>query len=142
MNSLANLYAAQGEYARAEDLFSRALEAGRRGLGENHPFSLDSMRGLADVDLKQGKYSKAGPLYTSVLQNRRRVLGEEHPDTLSALVSLSRLLLRQQKYGEAEAKLREALETYEKAKIDVWERYHCQKPARCGFGRPEKVRGS
>jgi hypothetical protein len=84
------------------------------------------MSGLPDIYENQAKFAQAEPLYNRVLATRRRVLGMGHVQTLDTLVALGRLLLQQRKYREAEGTLQEALATYEKAKPDLWERYHCQ----------------
>ena len=47
MNNLAVLYLDQGQYAKAEPLFVKALEVRRRVLGEEHPDTLTSMNNLA-----------------------------------------------------------------------------------------------
>jgi hypothetical protein len=43
MNNLANVYAQQGEYGKAETLHTRILEIRRRVLGPEHPDTLMSM---------------------------------------------------------------------------------------------------
>jgi eukaryotic-like serine/threonine-protein kinase len=126
MDNLVDLYDHEGKFEQAEALSSVALEAGRRAVGEEHPVTLDIMRGLAEVYRNQGKYAQAAPLYTKVFEAERRVLGEEHPDTLSTQTSLGRVRLQQLRYGEAEATLRGALKIYERARLDIWERYNCQ----------------
>jgi eukaryotic-like serine/threonine-protein kinase len=126
MDNLVDLYNHEGKYAQARALSAAALEAARRAVGEEHPVTLDILRGLADVYRNQDKYSQAAPLYARVLEAERRVLGEEHPDTLSTMTSLGHVRLQQLKYSEAEATLRAALKVYERAGLDLWERYYCQ----------------
>jgi hypothetical protein len=61
-----------------------------------------------------------------VLDGRRRALGDVHPDTLVAQAKLGLAELSQRKYGAAETTLRDALEAYERAAPDNWNRYNCE----------------
>ena len=47
MNSLANLYRAQGDYSKAEPLYRRALEIFEKALGIDHPDLVETLKGLA-----------------------------------------------------------------------------------------------
>jgi tetratricopeptide (TPR) repeat protein len=81
MNNLAMLYQAQGQFADAEPLFVKALEARRRVLGEEHPHTLISMNNLAAVHMGQGQFAKAEPLFAEASAGARKKLGLEHPTT-------------------------------------------------------------
>jgi tetratricopeptide (TPR) repeat protein len=59
MNSLVRLYQDQGEYEKAEPLFSKALEARRRVLGSQHPDTLETAARLRQLYLDQGKQEQA-----------------------------------------------------------------------------------
>jgi tetratricopeptide (TPR) repeat protein len=107
-------------------LFAKVLKTRGRVLGEEHPSTLLSMRGLALVYLNQGRYDKAEPLLTKGVGGSRRALGERHPDTLASMSWLAYVYLREQRYSNAESLLREAIGGYQKAKIDAWDGYHCQ----------------
>jgi tetratricopeptide (TPR) repeat protein len=71
MRSLASVYATQGEYARAEALFSRALEVCRRALGPEHPATLATLSEIASMYQQQGKYALAEANAAQVLAGRR-----------------------------------------------------------------------
>ena len=49
MNNLASLLQDKGDYAGAEPLYRRALEAGERTLGKEHPNTLTSVNNLASL---------------------------------------------------------------------------------------------
>jgi non-specific serine/threonine protein kinase/serine/threonine-protein kinase len=125
-SGLAGMYADQGKYVQAESLFERAVAAGSHSLGKEHPRTLNAMAGLARVYRAQGKLVESESLYSTVLDARRRVQGAEHPETLSTLNDLADVSLRQRKYAAAESTARNALEGYEKARLDEWERYRSQ----------------
>ncbi len=63
MNNLAGLLAAKGDYAGAEPLYRRALEARERTLGKEHPDTLGSVNDLAGLLASKGDYAGAEPLY-------------------------------------------------------------------------------
>jgi serine/threonine protein kinase/tetratricopeptide (TPR) repeat protein len=126
MQNLALAYVDERKYAQAETLLLNALQRRRRVLGEAHPEALISMNRLAVLYRAEGKYSQAEALFTKALELQRRVLGEEHPDTLNSWAGLGRIRLQQQKYAEAESTLRDALQRFEKATPESWERYNCE----------------
>ncbi len=126
MNNLATLYRDQGKYAQAEPLYSKFFEISRRVLGEGHPYTLKGMDNLAALYRDQGKYAQGEQLYSKFLEVSRRVLGKEHPYTLSGMYGLAQLYVHQGKYAQAEAQLREAISSYQEAKIETWGRYSCQ----------------
>ena len=126
MASLALVYDDQGKYAQAEPLFNKALEVQHRVLGKEHPETLRTMANLAALYRDQGKYEQSQTVYSSVLEARRRVLGTQHPDTLKTMHNLAIVYFKQRKYPQVEVLLRQALNGYEKAIPDAWERYHSQ----------------
>jgi tetratricopeptide (TPR) repeat protein len=126
MLNLAALYDHEGKPAQAIALFQTALQTERSVLGEEHDLTLTTMKGLADAYRSQSKFAQADALYTSALGVRRRVSGAQHPATVNTLAALGQARLLAGKHGEAESILREALQGYEKAGLETWERYQCQ----------------
>ena len=57
-----------GDYKRAEPLLEKALEERRKTLGENHPYTLDSVGHLALLYMAKGEYARAEPLLEMVLE--------------------------------------------------------------------------
>jgi tetratricopeptide (TPR) repeat protein len=49
LNNLADLYGAQGRYARAEPLYQRALAIREKALGPDHPDVATSLSNLAQL---------------------------------------------------------------------------------------------
>ena len=89
MNNLAVLYQDQGQFAKAEPLFVKALEVGRRVLGEEHPDTLIAMNNLADAVLARQETGALGPLVRGGAEDGLETkLGPDHPDTLVAMANL------------------------------------------------------
>jgi len=80
MNNLGVVYRTEGKFAQAEMLQNKVLEANRRVLGEEHPFTLLSMINVAVLYRDQGEYAKAEQLMVKAVDLQSRVLSEEHPD--------------------------------------------------------------
>jgi tetratricopeptide (TPR) repeat protein len=99
----------QGDYAHAEALMTRVLEARRRLLGAEHPDTVDAINDLAVQYQNQGKYAQAETLLKQALVLDRRVLGPEHTNTLRNLNNLGVIYRQEGKYAEAEAQLTAAL---------------------------------
>ena len=79
-----------GNYDKAEKLFSKLLDRFRRlKLGENDPYVLAAMRGLAITYDRQGKHIDAEVLLKQCLDKQKVVLGESHPDTLNTMSILA-----------------------------------------------------
>ncbi|MFT5466683.1 MAG: hypothetical protein ACI8UO_001783 [Verrucomicrobiales bacterium] len=90
-----------GDYAAAEPLYRRALEARERVLGAEHPDTLGSLNNLAALLDAKDDYAAAEPLLRRALEARERVLGAEHPDTLLSLNNLAGFLLERGRAEEA-----------------------------------------
>ena len=79
LNNLARLYYTQGQYAKAEPLYQRALAIREKALGPEHPDvarASTTWRLLYDT---QGQYAKAEPLYQRALAIREKALGPGAP---------------------------------------------------------------
>jgi tetratricopeptide repeat protein len=58
-------------------------------LGDDHPFTLETVNSVA-ADLRAlGNVQAARDLDQDTLERRRRVLGDEHPDTLASARNLA-----------------------------------------------------
>ena len=113
-NCAAGIMTVLGDFAGAETLFRRALEARERLLGPGHPDTLTSVNNLAALLRAKGDYAAAEPLNRRALEVREQLLGPEHPDTLTSVNNLADLLLAKGDYAAAEPLNRRALEVYER----------------------------
>ena len=73
----------QGNYTKAEKLYSKLLDILRSEYGENDRGTLGAMNDLANTYINQGKYDEAEALYKQCLDKRRTILGDNHPHTLT-----------------------------------------------------------
>ncbi len=85
-----------------------------KGLGSEHPFTLNSVNNLAELYQAQGRYGDAEPLLQRALAAREKMLGPAHPDTLTSVNNLAGLYYAQGRYGDAEPLLQQALAASEK----------------------------
>jgi len=98
-----------GDYAGAEPLCRRALEASERVLGPEHPDTLVSVNNLAGLLLRKGDYAGAEPLYRRALEGLLRIsatMARAHPN-LNTFVGNYAGLLR--KMGQSEDQIKSRL---------------------------------
>ncbi len=114
LSCLGSVLQARGDYAGAEPLYRRELEASERVLGPEHPSTLTGVNNLAGLLESQGDYAGAEPLYRRALEACERVLGPEHPSTLTGVNNLACLLERKGDHAGAEPLFRRALEARER----------------------------
>jgi tetratricopeptide (TPR) repeat protein len=74
------LYDNQGQYAKVEPLYQRALAIREKALGPEHPDVATSLNHLAWLYHNQGQYAKAEPLYERTLAICEKAFGEDHPN--------------------------------------------------------------
>jgi len=82
-------YQKMGDYEAAQPHMERALAIRRRQLGEEHPATLTSLKGLGTLYLDWGRYQEAEPSLVRAFAIRKRILGEEHRDTLESMSDLA-----------------------------------------------------
>ncbi|KAJ7683057.1 hypothetical protein B0H14DRAFT_2655023 [Mycena olivaceomarginata] len=76
---------------RAEDQYHIVVEKSIRILGENHPSTLQAIRGLGMMYLASGELKKTEALLTVVFDKQKKILGKEHPDTIFTMDHLAML---------------------------------------------------
>ena len=99
----ANIYIHQGEYARAEELYRKALEAFEKSEAPQNSMVAGGLSNLALACCAQGKLEEAERLYKRSLQMTEEALGANHPSLALALVGYGRCYERNGKFAEAEA---------------------------------------
>ena len=99
----ANIYIHQGEYARAEELYRKALEAFEKSEAPQNSMVAGGLSNLALACCAQGKLEEAERLYKRSLQLTEEALGVEHPLLALTLVGYGRCYERNGKFAEAEA---------------------------------------
>jgi tetratricopeptide (TPR) repeat protein len=91
-----------GQYNKASELCSVALQVRESTLGPEHPNTLQSLNDMGVFLGFQGQHSEANVVRRRALEARNRVLGEHHPDTLESINGLALTFSSQGQYKEAE----------------------------------------
>jgi CHAT domain-containing protein/tetratricopeptide (TPR) repeat protein len=102
-------------YARAEQVFKRALRIHEVRLGRDHPAVAATLNDLALVYQEQGRHDEAEPLLRRCLHIRERCFRKDHPAVAQSLNNLAALYQEQGRFTEAEPLCRRCLrlrETY------------------------------
>ena len=89
LNNLAGYYASLGDYNKAVELGTMAMNIRKEALGENHPVYATSLSNLAGYYDNLGNYNKAVELGTKAMEIQRKTLGENHPNYATALNNLA-----------------------------------------------------
>src|SRR5262249_49735006 len=122
LNNLATLYQAQGQYAKAEPLFLRALQIYEDKLGKDHPHVVNALNNLAALCLAQGQDATAEPpphsaradlLAHLALKIHEDKFGKNHPHVANSLNILATLYQAQGQYAKAEPLFQRALQISE-----------------------------
>ena len=91
----------QGQYAKAEPLYERALVIREKTLGMEHPNVAACLNNLAELYRAQGRYGTAEPLYQRALAIWEKALGPEHPHVAICLENYALLLQKMRHRKEA-----------------------------------------
>jgi len=108
MNNLALLLESKGDYAGAQPLYERALEASERVLGAEHPSTLTSVNNLAGLLESKGDYAGAQPLYERALEGLlsiSRKMGSAHPNLQACIGNYARCL---EKMGRSQESIQQS----------------------------------
>lgn len=87
----------------------QALHIRREYLGNDHPFTLESIAHLGSLLQVKGQYVDAEPYHREALEGYEREFGEEHPGTFAAKQRMGTLLSDQGEHEKAERYLSDAL---------------------------------
>ena len=90
-----------GDYAKAVEYGTQAVEIYRSVLGERHPYYVGVLSNLAVDYSSLGDYAKAVEVGTQAMEIRRSVLGERHPDYATSLNNLALNYSRLGDYSKA-----------------------------------------
>ncbi|MBI4748669.1 MAG: tetratricopeptide repeat protein [Acidobacteria bacterium] len=114
LNTLAVLYRAKGDLAKAEPLYVRSLAIYEKVLGAEHPNVATSLINLAVFYQTKGEYTRAEPLYVRALPIFEKTLGAEHPFVATSLSNLALLYTAKGDYPRAESLYMRSLAIREK----------------------------
>lgn len=100
--NLANLYSNQGKLAKAEKMYTRALQHYEERTESKHIAMLSIMNNLGILYAEQGKLVEAEKIYLRALHGREEALGPTHVLTLQTVNNLGLLYTNQDNLEEAE----------------------------------------
>jgi tetratricopeptide (TPR) repeat protein len=80
LNNLAGLYHDQGQYAKAEPLYHRALAIDEKSFGPDHPNVARDLNTLALLFSATNRLAEAEPLYRRALAIDEESFGPDHPN--------------------------------------------------------------
>lgn len=110
---LGEVYRAQARYHESASLHREALALREKLYGPEHPYTVQSLIGLANVDLELCRYDEAQALYERTLDTLLRKRGPDHPYVGVCLNNLGKLHGDQRRYDRAEEYYRRALAIWE-----------------------------
>jgi tetratricopeptide (TPR) repeat protein len=99
----------KGDYANAQVVAARALDAATAAHGPDHPAVATALNNQAAIYRKQGNHAAAEPLYARSLAIREKALGPAHPDVAVSLNNLAALHDAQDHFEQAEDYYKRAL---------------------------------
>lgn len=98
-----------GKWQACRESYASVLPQQRQALGDHHPQTLESMRGLAFADTQSGRFEEAREIYHTLLRIDRHKYGVADSRTLGAINGLAILNLQAKQYKKAEALLTPAV---------------------------------
>jgi tetratricopeptide (TPR) repeat protein len=81
LHDLAAIYQVQGQYAKAEPLYLRALDIREKTLGPNHAFVGATLANLAELDRAWGRRDRAAAYSARAVRIRQQALVPGLPGT-------------------------------------------------------------
>jgi CHAT domain-containing protein/Flp pilus assembly protein TadD len=119
LNNLGAVYDAQGDYARAESSYLRALAIQEKALNAEYTTTFvrdvaQSLDNLAGLYRTKGDYARAEPMHLRALAITEKEFGPEDPDVARALYNLAALYDMKGDYARAEPLYLRALAIREK----------------------------
>ena len=94
----ASKYYQDGNYPKALEFYTKALNIREKVLGKDHPSTANSYNSIGSVYYRMGDYTKALDFYTKALNTREKVLGKDHPNTASSYNSIGSVYYRMGDY--------------------------------------------
>ena len=103
-----------GDYPKALEFLTKALDIREKVLGKEHPSTALSYDNIGSVYSTMGDYPKALEFLTKALEINEKVLGKEHPDTANSYNNIGYVYSTMGDYPKALEFLTKALEINEK----------------------------
>jgi CHAT domain-containing protein/tetratricopeptide (TPR) repeat protein len=114
LDSLANVYNKQKNYALAFELWNRAKLKVAKGLGKKHKNYLKLLENLGYLYLDLNRYGEAENIFLEAIQGRKSTTGEKDLDYVRILRGLANAYNYMGKYAKSEPLLLEAINIFKK----------------------------
>lgn len=114
-------------YEEALEIYARTFESCKRGLGEDHWYSIQCAHGLLTALISLKDSERALPLALKALKDKKQAYGESHAKTLRAMERLAKVYSIGGRVSEAAPLLRLVIQIRKR---------------RLGPKRPETIRAS
>ena len=102
-------HSVQGQYAKAEQFYMRALAILEMSLGPEHTRVAELLNNLARLYYDQRRYATSEPLFAQALAIFEAALGPKHPNVAKTLNNLATVYYAQNRFSKAELLYRRAL---------------------------------
>ncbi len=79
IDHLGNIYLAQSEYKKAEEMFKKAFKLNKKVYGMQHVNTAESLSNLTLVEVQLGKNKNANQVYEQIIEIFRMTYGNEYP---------------------------------------------------------------
>ncbi|MCJ1245932.1 hypothetical protein MMC30_003136 [Trapelia coarctata] len=112
IQSLAGVYAVQGNLTEAEALSEQVFNSMEKELSMNNALTLAAGNLLGSLYMRMGKLTQGHEILTRVLMGQEKLLGKEHPESLDTVYMLARLCLKEGKLLDYKAMLERAVTGY------------------------------
>jgi tetratricopeptide (TPR) repeat protein len=103
-----------GKIDDAEMLATKAMEARKKVLGQEHEDTLSSVAMVGLAYKLEGRWDDAEKLEVQVVETRKKKLGADHPNTLSSMANLASTYRDQGRWNAAEELKVQVMETRKK----------------------------
>lgn len=101
LSIVANNYSTLGDYLRAIEIGSKAVEINKKIVGENHLDYAKALNNLASYYSHLGDYAKAIEIATRALEIKKKLVGENHPEYATTLDNIAGYIANQGNYPRA-----------------------------------------
>ncbi|HKC65283.1 MAG TPA: tetratricopeptide repeat protein, partial [Pyrinomonadaceae bacterium] len=102
LDVLGRLRAAKQDFAKAEEMYIRAVAAKEKAFGPEHTETIESLNNLADFYNARHEYGKAGSLLQRIVSIREKTAGPTSPALAHSLERLACVMYRDKRDAEAE----------------------------------------
>lgn len=114
LTNSAAVFMSQGEFARAEELYDRAISMMKKADLPDYPSKARTVSGLGAAKCRQGKYEESMVLFKQSIEMAETAVGRDHPQAAEGHLPLARCLIASGRYQEAETLFQQLIQKFDK----------------------------